>query len=184
MAGKNWGTVAHPRIGQEVIVEFLEGDPDRPLVTGRVYNAEHMPPYDLPAQRTKSGIKTRSAKAGSSENFNEIRFEDKKGSEEFYVHAERELRTVVEAAENHETGEKRTTKIGNGDELTVSSGDATLKVSSGGRSVTVPAGKYEVSALSVAVKATTELSLECGPGKISIDSAGIITIQGTMVKVN
>ena len=64
------------RIGQEVIVEFLEGDPDQPIITGRVYNAEQMPPYELPTNQTQSGIKTRSSKGGSPDNFNEIRFED------------------------------------------------------------------------------------------------------------
>ena len=77
-AGKNWGGIHIPCIGQEVIVDFLEGDPDRPIITGRVYNAEQMPPYELPANQTQSGIKSRSSKAGGSPNFNEIRFEDKK----------------------------------------------------------------------------------------------------------
>jgi type VI secretion system secreted protein VgrG len=95
-AGKNWGMVTIPRIGQEVVVSFLEGDPDCPLITGRVYNAEQMPPYDLPANMTQSGIKTRSSKSGSPANFNEIRFEDKKGSEELYFHAEKDENHVVE----------------------------------------------------------------------------------------
>jgi type VI secretion system secreted protein VgrG len=76
-----------PRIGQEVIVDFLEGDPDQPIITGRVYNAEHMPPYELPAEMTKSTIKTNSSKG--SGGFNEIRFEDKKGEEQVFMHAER-----------------------------------------------------------------------------------------------
>ena len=88
-AGKNWGFVCNPRIGQEVIVDFLEGDPDRPLITGRVYNAEQMPPYDLPGNMTQSGIKSRSSKGGSPANYNEIRFEDKKGSE-LVTHPRRE----------------------------------------------------------------------------------------------
>jgi type VI secretion system secreted protein VgrG len=95
-AGKNWGFVCNPRIGQEVIVDFLEGDPDRPLITGRVYNASQMPPYNLPDNLTQSGIKSRSSKGGSPTNFNEIRFEDKKGSEEVYVHAEKDFNRVVE----------------------------------------------------------------------------------------
>ena len=78
-AGKAWGGVTIPRIGQEVIVDFLEGDPDQPIITGRVYNAEQMPPYALPANMTQSGIKSRSSKGGTPDNFNEIRFEDKKG---------------------------------------------------------------------------------------------------------
>jgi type VI secretion system secreted protein VgrG len=86
-AGKEWGTMFIPRIGQEVLVEFLEGDPDRPLITGRVYNAECMPPYKLPDHSTKSTIKSLSSKGG--EGFNEIRFEDKKGEEQFFIHAEK-----------------------------------------------------------------------------------------------
>lgn len=98
-AGKNWGGIHIPRIGQEVIVDFLEGDPDRPIITGRVYNAEQMPPYELPGNRTQSGIKSRSSKGGGAANFNEIRFEDKKGQEELYVHAERDLTVMVERDE-------------------------------------------------------------------------------------
>ena len=86
-AGKKYGAIYLPRIGQEVIVEFLEGDPDRPIITGRVYNAETMPPYDLPAQQTKSTLKSNSSKGGSG--FNEIRFEDKKGSEQIFIHGEK-----------------------------------------------------------------------------------------------
>jgi type VI secretion system secreted protein VgrG len=85
-AGKKWGAIYLPRIGQEVIVEFLEGDPDRPIITGRVYNAETMPPYPLPAQQTKSTLKSNSSKGGNG--FNEIRFEDKKGSEQIFIHGE------------------------------------------------------------------------------------------------
>tara|TARA_R110001599_G_scaffold185680_1_gene379941 strand:+ start:31434 stop:33632 length:2199 start_codon:yes stop_codon:yes gene_type:complete len=95
-AGKNWGGIYTPRIGQEVIVDFLEGDPDQPIIVGRVYNKDNMPPYDLPANKTQSGIKSRSSKGGDSSTFNEIRFEDKKGGEELYVHAEKNYNTHVE----------------------------------------------------------------------------------------
>ncbi|UCC98957.1 MAG: type VI secretion system tip protein VgrG [Phycisphaerales bacterium] len=88
-AGKTWGAMYIPRIGQEVIVEFLEGDPDRPIITGRVYNAQAKPPYDLPGNKTISTLKSSSSKGG--EGFNEIRFEDKKGEEQIYVHAEKNL---------------------------------------------------------------------------------------------
>ncbi|MCX8155642.1 MAG: type VI secretion system tip protein VgrG [Verrucomicrobiae bacterium] len=86
-AGKKWGSVYIPRIGQEVIVEFLEGDPDKPIVTGCVYNADAMPPYELPAEKTKCTLKSSSSKGGNG--FNEIRFEDKKGKEQLFVHAQR-----------------------------------------------------------------------------------------------
>lgn len=111
-AGKGWGAIHTPRIGQEVIVEFLEGDPDRPIITGRVYNADNMPPYDLPANQTQSGIKSRSTKRGAGENYNEIRFEDKKGEEELLIHAEKNQTIEVENDENHTVGNNRTKTVG------------------------------------------------------------------------
>ena len=88
-AGKQWGAMAVPRIGQEVIVDFLEGDPDRPIITGRVYNGEQKPPYTLPANKTQTGIKSRSTQYGGVDTFNEFRFEDKKGKEQVFLQAER-----------------------------------------------------------------------------------------------
>jgi type VI secretion system secreted protein VgrG len=87
VAGKKWGQLFLPRIGQEVIVEFLEGDPDRPIITGRVYNGVVMPPYELPANKTMSTLKSNSSKGGAG--FNEIRFEDKKGEEQIFIHGEK-----------------------------------------------------------------------------------------------
>jgi len=116
-AGKTWGTIHIPRIGQEVIVSFLEGDPDRPIVTGRVYNGDNKAPYDLPANKTQSGIKTRSSKDGAAANFNEIRFEDKKGSEQLFIHAEKSQDIEVEKDETHWVGHDRTKTIDN-DETT------------------------------------------------------------------
>ena len=110
-AGKNWGAMHIPRIGQEVVVDFLEGDPDRPIITGRVYNAAEMPPYDLPANQTQSGIKSRSSKGGSPANFNEIRFEDKMGSEMLTIHAEKDQEISVEHDEAHSVGHDRTKSI-------------------------------------------------------------------------
>jgi type VI secretion system secreted protein VgrG len=110
-AGKAWGGVAIPRIGQEVIVDFLEGDPDQPIITGRVYNAEQMPPYALPANMTQTGIKSRSTKGGGPDNFNEIRFEDLKGSEQVFIHAEKNQDIEVENDETHWVGHDRTKTI-------------------------------------------------------------------------
>ncbi|MFZ5758278.1 MAG: type VI secretion system Vgr family protein [Thermodesulfobacteriota bacterium] len=89
VAGVNWGAMFIPRIGHEVIVSFLEGDPDQPIITGRVYHANNMPPYELPGEKTKSTIKTNSSKGG--DGFNEIRFEDKKGEEQLFIHAEKNM---------------------------------------------------------------------------------------------
>ncbi len=86
VAGKGWGAIQVPRIWQEVIVDFLEGDPDRPIITGRVYNADQTVPYTLPDEQTKSAYKSMSSKGGGG--FNEIRFEDKKGSEQIFMHAQ------------------------------------------------------------------------------------------------
>ena len=95
-AGKNWGMIFVPRIGQEVLVDFVNGDSVEPVITGSLYNGTQMPPYELPANKTQSGIKSRSSVGGTAANFNEIRFEDKKGSEQLYVHAEKNLdREVV-----------------------------------------------------------------------------------------
>lgn len=95
-AGGDWGSVWIPRIGQEVIVGFLEGDPDQPIITGRVYNADRMPPYKLPDHQTVSAFKSRSSKGGGTDNFNELRFEDKKGAEQVFINAERDMDHRVE----------------------------------------------------------------------------------------
>ncbi|MFN7988497.1 MAG: type VI secretion system tip protein TssI/VgrG [Thermoanaerobaculia bacterium] len=123
-AGREWGAIRIPRIGHEVIVDFLEGDPDRPIVVGSVYNADMMPPYELPKNKTQSGVKSRSSLGGGPKNFNEIRFEDKKGKEEFYQHAERDLTTIVEKDESRSVGGNRGTGIGNDDSRDVGNDDS------------------------------------------------------------
>jgi type VI secretion system secreted protein VgrG len=110
-AGKSFGAIHIPRIGQEVIVDFLEGDPDQPLITGRVYNAEQMPPWDLPGNMTQSGILTRSSKGGAYGNANALRFEDKKGEEQVWLHAEKNQDIEVENDETHWVGHDRTKTI-------------------------------------------------------------------------
>ncbi len=106
-AGKNWGAMWIPRIGQEVIVSFLEGDPDRPLITGRVYNAVQMPPYKLPDNMTRSTFQSRSSKGGSTSNYNELRFEDKQGAEQIFMNAERDLDLRVERDAREYVGHAR-----------------------------------------------------------------------------
>jgi type VI secretion system secreted protein VgrG len=110
-AGKNFGAIHIPRIGQEVIVDFFEGDPDQPVITGRIYNAEQMPPWELPANATQSGILTRSSKGGAYGNANAIRFEDKKGAEQLWIHAEKNQDIGVENDETHWVGHDRTKTI-------------------------------------------------------------------------
>jgi type VI secretion system secreted protein VgrG len=95
-AGGNWGAMWIPRIGQEVLVSFLEGDPDRPVITGRVYNADQMPPYTLPDYQTRSTFMSRSSKGGGASNYNELRFEDLKGKEQIFMNAEKDMDLRVE----------------------------------------------------------------------------------------
>jgi len=116
-AGKKWGAMYIPRIGQEVIVEFLNGDPDHPIITGRVYNGDQMPPYGLPANATQSTIKSNSSKGGDGSN--EIRFEDKAGSEEVFIHAQKDQNIVVENDETTTIGNDRTENVGNNETITI-----------------------------------------------------------------
>jgi type VI secretion system secreted protein VgrG len=95
-AGGNWGAMWIPRIGQEVLVSFLEGDPDRPVITGRVYNADQMPPYTLPDYQTRSTFMSRSSKGGGASNYNELRFEDLSGQEQIFMNAEKDMDLRVE----------------------------------------------------------------------------------------
>ncbi|HEY6945456.1 MAG TPA: type VI secretion system tip protein TssI/VgrG [Candidatus Acidoferrum sp.] len=106
-AGKNWGAMNIPRIGQEVIVDFLEGDPDRPIITGRVYNDEQMPPYALPDNMTRTTFMSRSTKGAGSANYNELRFEDKKGSEQIFLNAEKDMDHRVENQSREYIGNDR-----------------------------------------------------------------------------
>ncbi|MER3416572.1 MAG: type VI secretion system tip protein VgrG [Gemmataceae bacterium] len=209
-AGKNWGTVFIPRVGHEVVVGFEEGDPDRPIILGSVYNADNMPPYTLPDNKTQSGIKTRSSLKGSPNNFNELRFEDKKGAEEIVLHAERNLSTSVEADEAHFVGGSRTTVIKKDETVTIEEGDRHVKiqkgddnliVSQGKRTVLVSKGDHvlvvekgdvviEAQAGQVTIKAAKKITLAVGGATIELSPAAVdinaptINIKGGMVKIN
>ncbi|BCF91893.1 type VI secretion system Vgr family protein [Paraburkholderia largidicola] len=118
-AGSNFGGIHIPRVGTEVIVDFVNGDPDLPIVTGRVYNAMTMPPWDLPGNATQSGILTRSSKDGGYGNANAIRFEDKKGAEELWLQAEKDMRTEVENDESHAVRHDRIKTVENDENTTI-----------------------------------------------------------------
>lgn len=111
-AGRRFGAVFIPRIGQEVIVDHLNGDPDMPIIIGSVYNNDNMPPWPLPANATQSGFLTRSSMNGTYANANALRFEDKKGAEQVWIHAERNMDTEVELDETLTVGNNRTKRIG------------------------------------------------------------------------
>ncbi|HEY2901175.1 MAG TPA: type VI secretion system tip protein VgrG, partial [Polyangia bacterium] len=118
-AGANWGSLYIPRIGQEVIVQFLGGSPDRPIITGSVYNANNLPPYTLPDNKTQSGIKSRSSKGAAPSNFNEIRFEDKKGAEELFFQAEKNQTTKVKHDQSISVGADRSVSVGGNESISV-----------------------------------------------------------------
>ena len=204
-AGKNWGAISIPRIGQEVIVDFLEGDPDRPIITGRVYNAEQMPPYTLPDYQTRSTWLSRSSKKGDKPNFNEIRFEDKKGSEQFFMNAEKDMDWRVEEESREFVGKNRHLIVKQDQKELVEGGkhlevkqDHIVKIDGSyshqagmnrdektGTAWAHEAGQtiYIKGGMTVVIEAGMELSLKGAGGFVDIGPAGV-TIQGTLVNIN
>jgi len=189
-AGKQWGAIHIPRIGQEVIVDFLEGDVDRPLIVGSVYNATDMPPYTLPDERTKSTLKSNSSKGG--DGFNELRFEDKKGSEEVYFHAEKDLNSLIKHDETREVDHDRTTTIKhdetqtvtNNETIVVDQGNQTITLNSGNQTTELKAGNQstKVDAGTITTEAMQSITLKVGQNSIVIDQTGV-TIKGLMITV-
>ncbi|MCY1269515.1 Actin cross-linking toxin VgrG1 [compost metagenome] len=137
-SGKGFGMQFIPRIGQEVIVTFIDGDPDRPLVTGCVYNGDNALPYALPDNQTQSGIKTNSSKGGGG--FNELRFEDKKDAEEVFLQAQKDLKVNVLNDSSATIGHDETLTVQNARTRTVKEGDETITLEKGKRSVTIQTG--------------------------------------------
>ncbi|WP_281444137.1 type VI secretion system tip protein TssI/VgrG, partial [Pseudomonas sp. ADP] len=202
-AGKQYGAIAIPRIGMEVLVTFLEGDPDQPLVSGCLYHAEHLPAYELPANKTRSLFKTLSSPGGGG--YNELRIEDRKGQEQIYLHAQRdwdeniehdqkirvghERHDTVEAnaysefkAEEHRTTHgDRKVEVRADDHLTVGN-DQHLKLGSGqfieaGNEIHYYAGEK------VTIDAGQELTLKAGGSFVKLDPSGV-TLSGADVKLN
>lgn len=178
-AGKNWGSMQIPRIGQEVIVSFLEGDPDRPIITGRVYNAEQTAPYDLPENATQSGMKSRSSKGGSPANFNEIRMEDKKGLEQLYIHAERNQDIVVEVDESHSVGHDRNKSIGHNETVTI--GNNRLRIVKQEDVLSVGQKKTDSISQSYVIEVGENLRLVCGESILELNASGQINLTGVQI---
>ncbi|MBC3348962.1 MULTISPECIES: type VI secretion system tip protein TssI/VgrG [Pseudomonas] len=178
-AGKNWGSMQIPRIGQEVIVSFLEGDPDRPIITGRVYNAEQTVPYDLPANATQSGMKSRSSKGGTPANFNEIRMEDKKGAEQLYIHAERNQDIVVEVDESHSVGHDRNKSIGHNETVTI--GNNRLRIVKQEDILSVGLRKTDSISQSYVIEVGENLRLVCGESILELNASGQINLTGVQI---
>lgn len=202
-AGNKWGMIFIPRIGMEVIVSFLDGDPDHPLVEGCVYNPGAMPPYDLPDEKTKSTIKSDSSTGG--QGFNEIRFEDKKGEEQLFFHAEKDQdirvkndRKEIVLNDRHLIVENDKFEKINKDKHLQVGGDQNEKVH-GTMSLTVESDLQEKvsqnyaldagsaihikAGMTAVIEAGTALTLKVGGNFININSGGIF-VKGTMVMLN
>ncbi|WP_261832978.1 type VI secretion system Vgr family protein [Amphritea atlantica] len=202
-AGGSFGGMFIPRIGEEVIVDFLEGDPDKPLVIGRVYHGLNRPPYKLPEHKTRSTIKTNSSKGG--DGFNEIRFEDKKGEEQVFYHAEKDVdqRTkndhrswlgndrhkIVEGKvyseyrsdEHHLTQGDQFQQVNQNQHITI---DQNLQLSVGQKSH-LYAGQqiHQKAGQKIYITAGTEIVLKAGSGMVKLDPSGV-TITGASIKLN
>lgn len=188
-AGKNWGAVTIPRVGQEVVVDFLEGDPDRPLVIGSVYNADQTPPYDLLANKTRSGIRSHSSTGGAVSNCNEIYFEDQMGQEVLFVQAERDNLVNVKHDRAKKIGNDETISVGHNRSASVSGNDS-LSVASD-RSATISNNDAIKVGAKFSIVAGEEIKLSGPGGSITIGAEGItiqspmlVVIQGEMVKIN
>ncbi|MGY4730326.1 type VI secretion system tip protein TssI/VgrG [Burkholderia pyrrocinia] len=140
-AGGGFGGVQIPRVGDEVVVDFLNGDPDEPIVTGRVYNGEKMPPWGLPGSATQSGLLSRSSPGGTTEHANAFRFEDKKGAEQLWMHAERNFDAETEADHSLSVGNNHTHTVGNDETMQVKNN----RQRSVGQNETVNIGKNRVA---------------------------------------
>ncbi|MDA8477492.1 type VI secretion system tip protein VgrG [Citrobacter sp. Awk 4] len=174
-AGQGYGGVQIPRVGDEVVVDFINGDPDRPIITGRVYNEASMPPWALPAAATQMGFMSRS-KDGAADNANALRFEDKAGEEQVWIQAERNLDINVKNDESHSTEKNRTQYVGENETLRVAKNQqAGIK-----GDIICLAGKSrsDKAVNNYTLSAGSTLRLECGESAIELSKDGSVNIIG------
>ncbi|WP_224363354.1 type VI secretion system Vgr family protein [Hyalangium versicolor] len=171
-AGPGWGALYLPRIGQEVVVDFLEGDPDRPLITGRVYNGHNPPPADLPAKRTQSTL--RSDSSPTNGGFNELRFEDAAGEEQIFLHGQKDLDIVIENDKGQSIGGNETLTVAKDRERAIS-GNQSLKVQ--GNDETTVIGNQSVEVKSNRDTTVAGNHTETVGGSQSIEVGGTHTLS-------
>jgi type VI secretion system secreted protein VgrG len=199
-AGNTWGWQSLPRVGCEVAVAFFDGDPDRPVIVGGLYNADMMPVFPVPGEQNKTGLRTRSTKSGSSSTFSEFSVDDTKGSELVFLHAEKDMFTEIENNETLTVGKdrsvtvkaKETIEVDDAQSITVKNGRTTtitaagdsLTVNDGGITVTAKQSDIAIEASmgSITMKAMTSIKLTVGSNSIEINNEGV-TIQATKVSV-
>jgi len=187
MAGNGWGAMVLPRVGHEVIVEFIEGNPDRPIITGQVYHAINRPPYQLSDEKTKSTFKSNSSPGGGG--FNEFRFEDKKGQEQIFIHAEKNQDIRIKNDQCEWVGNERHLTVV-GDQLEKTGGDKHITIIGDrneriGMKYVLDAGEeiHLKGGVKVIVESSMQISLKVGGNFIDILPSGI-SIQGVMVNIN
>ncbi len=189
-AGNKWGSFFFPRVGQEVLVDFINGDPDQPMISGAVYNADLMPPYALPDKKSSSGIKSHSTKKGGADNFNEIRFDDEKGQELLFFQAEKDHELKIKNDQRAEIGNDylinvindEISTIGNdsqstiaNDQLTTVNNDRQVKIANND---TLDVGKV------LNIKAGSEITFKTGGATIKMSSDGTINLEGKSININ
>ena len=188
-ASGGFGSIQIPRVGDEVVVVFLDGNPDRPLVMGSLYNSQNTPPWSLPANKTQSGFLTRSMKGdGGTANF--FRFEDKSGAEQIIMHAERNMDTEIEVDETHSVGSNRTITVGGTHTETIKK-DTVMNVQEGSLTILVDNQFIQVSAKQHIILQVGDSSITLTPDGIEIKGKAITTtstgttqITGSEVRVN
>jgi type VI secretion system secreted protein VgrG len=173
-AGNQWGGQFIPRVGTEVAVAFMDADPDRPIVVGGFYNGNDKPIFPV-AEKTKLGFRSRSVTKGGKEDFNEFSFDDKKGSEVVFLHAQKDMKTEVENDQTLTVDHDRTVTIKNNETVTIKEGDQSTEVKLGDISVKVDVG-------SITMEAMQSITLKVGQSSVKIDQMGI-TISGMMIKI-
>jgi type VI secretion system secreted protein VgrG len=192
-AGPNYGAVFLPRIGHEVLVDFLDGNPDNPVIVGQLYSDHNMPPWPLPENKTQSGFRTRTTLKGGADDHNELRFEDKKGEEQIWIQAQKDLDTLVKNNETHKVGKDRSTTIVENDSRIVSKGNDTHAIEAGNQKITISKGNQDTlvsqgnirtkaSAGEITIEAGKKIRLKVGGSSITIDNTGI-TIKAPQVTV-
>jgi type VI secretion system secreted protein VgrG len=174
-AGQGYGGVQIPRVGDEVVVDFINGDPDRPIITGRVYNDASMPPWALPAAATQMGFMSRT-KDGSVDNANALRFEDKAGAEQVWIQAERNLDTSVKNDETHSVGGERSHYVKKNELHRVEANQ--IQAVKGGTEILTGKGKLDAAVEQYVIASGTKLRLVSGESAIELNANGKINLIG------
>ncbi len=182
-AGNQWGGQFLPRVDTEVAVAFMDADPDRPVVVGGLYNGNDKPIYPKD-EKTKLGFRSRSVTKGGTNDFNEFTFDDKKGQERLFIHAQKDMKTEVENDQSLEVGHDRTVSVKNDETVTIEHGNQSNTVKMGNQSNKVEMGNIDVKVDlgSISVEAMQSITLKVGQSTVTIDQTGV-TVKGMMISI-